>query len=247
MPVLRLLRATKNNNILTRLRAEWDAELAASEDAPPIDVYEPMMAHADAIVATRDEDARYGIFAVAHCEDGCDTDGPPYEAFVHIGHKLPNTTDATLKVLWNLFAPRYQAGDLSPADMARIMTAIVSGAFELSKIAYAGSPDQNVSRQHDRSRVCDHGCGVPRNHRQFDFVCRPQQLAAYSSGMIEKERRMDTKGLEGDLYAAFLHAATQMGARIKGMSCFVRNWQAVKPLADAASSKSDKIALAKVA
>lgn len=133
MPVLRLLRATKNNNILTRLRAEWDAELAASEDAPPIDVYEPMMAHADAIVATRDEDARYGIFAVAHCEDGCDTDGPPYEAFVHIGHKLPNTTDATLKVLWNLFAPRYQAGDLSPADMARIMTAIVSGAFELSK------------------------------------------------------------------------------------------------------------------
>jgi|GEM_PF-2390175 len=37
---------------------------------------------------------------------------------------------------------------------------------------------------------------------------------------------MDTKGLESDLYAAFLHAATQMGARVSGMSCFARNWGA---------------------
>jgi hypothetical protein len=43
---------------------------------------------------------------------------------------------------------------------------------------------------------------------------------------------MDTKGLESDLYAAFLHAATQMGARVSGMSCFARNWGAVKPFTD---------------
>ena len=36
--------------------------------------------------------------------------------------------------------------------------------------------------------------------------------------------------LERELYAAFLHAAEQMGSRVKGMSCFVRNWGAVKPL-----------------
>lgn len=133
MPILRLLRATKSNQLLNRLRAEWDGELNASEDAPPIDAYEPMMAHAQAIVDQRDGDKHYGIFAVVHCDDGCEVDRAPYEAFVHIGHKLPNTSDSTLKVLWNLMAPRYQFVDPSAADMARIMTAIVKGAFDLSQ------------------------------------------------------------------------------------------------------------------
>lgn len=48
---------------------------------------------------------------------------------------------------------------------------------------------------------------------------------------------METKGLESDLYAAFLHAATQMGARVSGMSCFARNWGVVKPLADSVAPK----------
>jgi hypothetical protein len=57
---------------------------------------------------------------------------------------------------------------------------------------------------------------------------------------------MDRKALESDLYAAFLHAATQMGSRVKGMSCFVRNWGAVKPLADAVAPV-EKSGIAKAA
>lgn len=48
---------------------------------------------------------------------------------------------------------------------------------------------------------------------------------------------MDTKGLERVLYAAFLHAATQMGVRVKGMSCFLDNWGDVKPMAAATAPK----------
>jgi len=51
---------------------------------------------------------------------------------------------------------------------------------------------------------------------------------------------MDKKALEQELYAAFLHAATQMGGRVKGLSCFVKNWGAVKPLADSVAPKSLK-------
>jgi hypothetical protein len=120
-----------DNQIFTRLRAEWDTELRLDE-APPTDLYESMMNHAGTIIEQRDGDPKYGIFAVAHCEDGCDVDGPPYEAFVHISHKLPNTSDATLRVLWNLFAPRHQM-DIRAAELARIMTAIVMGAFDLSR------------------------------------------------------------------------------------------------------------------
>jgi hypothetical protein len=134
MAILRLLRATKSNGILTRLKAEWDDELGALEDAPPPDVYEPMMAHADKIVSMPNPDPKYGIFAVAHCNgDDEHTHCAPYEAFVHISHKLPHTSDATLKVLWNLLAPRYQIGEAKPADMARIMSMIVVGAFNLSR------------------------------------------------------------------------------------------------------------------
>lgn len=132
MAALRLLRATKTNQILDRLRAEWNAQIeAALDDAPPPDAYDPMMDHAQKIIRERDGDRHYGIFAAAHCEG--ETDQAPYEAFVHIGHKLPNTSDATLKVLWNLMAPRYQISGPSPADMARIMTTIIMGAFDLSQ------------------------------------------------------------------------------------------------------------------
>ena len=132
MANLRLLRATATNGIFSRLQEEWDQEFGG-EDAPPADAYRPMMVHAEEIIACRDGDPKYGIFAVAHCEDGSDIDCAPYEGFVHISHKLPNTSDATLRVLWNLLAPRYQSVEMRSADLARIMTAIVRGALDLSQ------------------------------------------------------------------------------------------------------------------
>ena len=36
---------------------------------------------------------------------------------------------------------------------------------------------------------------------------------------------MAQEQLERILFEAFLHAAKRMGPRIKGMSCFVKNWR----------------------
>lgn len=35
---------------------------------------------------------------------------------------------------------------------------------------------------------------------------------------------MDRKQLDNEIYEACLEAATQLGERAKGMSCFVNNW-----------------------
>jgi hypothetical protein len=58
---------------------------------------------------------------------------------------------------------------------------------------------------------------------------------------------MDMTRLERDLYAAFLHAATQMGARVKGMSCFLENWGAVKAIAGATAPQLEKTGTEKAA
>jgi hypothetical protein len=36
---------------------------------------------------------------------------------------------------------------------------------------------------------------------------------------------MAQEKLERMLFEAFLHAATRMGPRVKGMSCFLNNWR----------------------
>ncbi len=36
---------------------------------------------------------------------------------------------------------------------------------------------------------------------------------------------MTQEKLEQLLFEAFLHATTQMGPRVKGMSCFLKNWR----------------------
>lgn len=56
---------------------------------------------------------------------------------------------------------------------------------------------------------------------------------------------MDKTRLERDLYAAFLHAATQMGARVKGMSCFLENWGTLKPIVSATAPQPEKTEIEK--
>jgi hypothetical protein len=124
------VRATAKNKIFKALRVEWDAEISGDGEGPPQDYYLAMMEHAAAIIERRDDDPKYGIFALLQSDD----DGITlcHDGFVHISHKLPNTTDSTLRVLWNLLAPRHQQKN-DAAELARITTAIVIGAFELSQ------------------------------------------------------------------------------------------------------------------
>ena len=128
---LTFVRATNENQIFSLLRKEWDVEMEANGDAPPPGLYGSMMGYASEIIERRDGDPKYGIFALLQCDE--DGNVLSYEAFAHISHKLPNTTDSTLRVLWNLLAPRHQLGERRSDELARIMTAIIAGAFDLSQ------------------------------------------------------------------------------------------------------------------
>ena len=126
---LKLVKATGENRIFDALKSEWDAQLRL-DDAPPPDFYEPMMRHAQTIIDERCCDFKYGIFIVI--EDNAGNEVLANHGFAHISHKLPRTSDSTLKILWNLIAPRYQYS-IDEVQIARIMTIFVSGAFDLSR------------------------------------------------------------------------------------------------------------------
>jgi hypothetical protein len=127
---LAFVRVTVENQIFPTLRDEWNAEMSRDGEGPPQDYYRTMMEHAAGIIERRDNDPKYGIFALIQRDDGGIVVG--HDGFVHISHKLPNTSDATLRVLWNLLAPRHQQ-EIDRAKLARITTAFVVGAFELSQ------------------------------------------------------------------------------------------------------------------
>ena len=126
---LKLVKATTENRIFDALKKEWDAQLRL-EGAPPPDFYEPMMRHAETVIDERCYDSKYGIYIVAEHNGRDEVFGN--HGFAHISHKLPRTSDSTLKILWNLIAPRYQY-TIDEAQIARIMTTFVSGAFDLSR------------------------------------------------------------------------------------------------------------------
>ena len=126
---LKLVKATTENRIFDALKEEWDAQLRL-DGAPPPDFYEPMMRHAETIIDERCYDHKYGIFIVT--ENKVKDERVANHGFAHISHKLPRTSDSTLKILWNLIAPRYQYY-VDEVQIARIMTAFVSGAFDLSR------------------------------------------------------------------------------------------------------------------
>ena len=48
---------------------------------------------------------------------------------------------------------------------------------------------------------------------------------------------MTQEKVEQIVFQAFLYAATQMGPRIKGMSCFLKNWQDIKVVHKARDSR----------
>jgi hypothetical protein len=126
---LKLVKATTENRMFDALKKEWDAQLSL-DGAPPPDFYEPMMRHAETIIYERCYDSKYGIFIVTE-HNGRD-EVLVNHGFAHISHKLPRTSDSTLKILWNLIAPRYQYS-LDEVQIARIMTTFVGGAFDLSR------------------------------------------------------------------------------------------------------------------
>src|SRR6266481_7548537 len=127
--LLKLARATTENNFFQKLRAEWDQQMKRGQEISPEDYYQTMMDHAEKISKEYPQDKKYGIFILAES----DKDGGigSCEGMVHVNHAWPKTADPTLRLVWNLIAPRYQFEDENPTQLAAIMTGFVLGALEL--------------------------------------------------------------------------------------------------------------------
>jgi hypothetical protein len=122
-----LRRATPQNHLFAILKSQWDKELSA-EDSPE-EFYRPMMAHAESISKENPPDQRYGIFVLL--EEDEDKQVLTCDGLVHINHAWPKTKDATLRLVWNLVAPRFQYLEDLSEDLARIMTAFITESLRL--------------------------------------------------------------------------------------------------------------------
>lgn len=84
------------------------------------------IAHARSL-ASENDNPNYGIYALRHGED--------FEALMHINRAaLPRTSGHTLRVVWILLAPKYDFGELTSSDLAKITMGIIFNTLELSDL-----------------------------------------------------------------------------------------------------------------
>lgn len=136
-PVLK--RATPKNGLFDKLKDDWDAQLASSPDAPT-DFYDIMMSHAGKIASEDPQDKVYGVFVLIDETD--DKNTQTLEGMVHINHAFPNTAGATLRLVWNLIAPKYQF-DEQP-DEARLALILSRFLTESVRLAHKDFPSSEV-------------------------------------------------------------------------------------------------------
>jgi len=128
MAKLQLVRATPQNGIWSRLEKAWQSQLE-THDAPQ-DWAKPYLEHARSIVAESPQEARYGIYVACGSREG--NPSTPYEGFVHVNFKLPKTSAAEIRLVWNRIAPKYQFEDLRE-EVGDIQSAFINGALGLSE------------------------------------------------------------------------------------------------------------------
>lgn len=124
---MQLIQSTKENALWARLRTSWDKQL--KHYGAPGDWVVPQLDHAEKII--QDADPRYGIYVA--CGGKLGMPSAPYDGFIHVNFKLPNTTASEIRLVWNRVAPRFQFEDLR-ADVVEIQSTFIFGAMELSQV-----------------------------------------------------------------------------------------------------------------
>lgn len=126
MAELTLIKATSENDLMTRVLSAWDKQ-AASARLP-----------SSALNAIRNYEAQlkpsktYGVYIL--CDPGADETGrAPYDALVHINHAFPKSPKPTLRLVWQRLAPKYEWAQDPAADHARITSGIVGCALRMSQ------------------------------------------------------------------------------------------------------------------
>jgi hypothetical protein len=129
MSVLKLMRADPQNGLFDKLKKQWDSEIKAqSEDESAAGYYEPMMDHAAGIAAENAQDPNYGIFVlVRHDKSG---KAVSYDGMVHINFAKFHPKGKTLRMVWNLIAPRFEFED-NKIEIAQVQAAFLLQGLEL--------------------------------------------------------------------------------------------------------------------
>jgi hypothetical protein len=111
-----------NEKIFAGLRLQWEAMLATyNED--PVNFAVPYLAHAQAVAAEKPAPRKYGVF-VLQDEHGV------YHGLFHANLAgLPKTTGKTLRILWNLYSPKYEYEDVNEADLALLVSSVLFSAM----------------------------------------------------------------------------------------------------------------------
>lgn len=112
------------------IRKQWDLQLKAKASGAPPEYYDVFMDHAAQIAAEVKADPKYGLYGLMRGKEtqrgyqACD-------AIAHVNHKLPKTSKAEVRVVWNLLAPRYQYEATSPTDLALILSGLMGQTLAL--------------------------------------------------------------------------------------------------------------------
>lgn len=116
-----LERATCVNGIFEALKRQWTDQVP---DVDEFDYYSTLMEHAERIACENQPDKRYGIFVLRS-----DTEhGTSYEAFAHVNHAIQHPAGPTVRMVWNLLAPKYEFGDSSQEQIAELAASFLYGA-----------------------------------------------------------------------------------------------------------------------
>jgi hypothetical protein len=120
MPLIRLNTTTFSNVV-----DAWTGQCRAFDE--DFDDFAPeRIAHAKTVSAEEPADPRYGIFALQN--------GAEFDAIMHLNRAaLPGTSGHTLRVVWVLLAPKFDFGELSVTDLARLTMEIIFSAIDVSQ------------------------------------------------------------------------------------------------------------------
>lgn len=125
--LLHLVRANASNRLFEKLKSNWDKQI--EKLGIPSDGYKSAIEYAEKIVQ-EPQDNVYGIYVL--CGGDRVNATAPYEAFIHVNHKLPKTSAAEIRLVWNRFAPKY----FDPARQAKlpeVYMGIIYGGLSLAQ------------------------------------------------------------------------------------------------------------------
>ncbi|MDB5731107.1 MAG: hypothetical protein JWQ03_1002 [Variovorax sp.] len=126
-PALALIASTNENRLMDRLLTEWAAQLEQLK--APSAALDVVRSYHAAVVP----DKHYAVHVLCRSGSAARGAGSPFEGFVHINHAHPHSKRPVLRLVWNRFAPKYDAAEDPAKEHARLFTTVLAQALTMSR------------------------------------------------------------------------------------------------------------------